>query len=181
MYPPSAADTENAETRSIHTGILQQNVGSATNILYTVGGFVCVARFTFAGTLISGIESKANVALFSHALAVKSRYLLFHAAIGVCDNKGRITFYRVVSCGGIDIGGNFQPIQIVGNGMDIYFACCISGESIGIDQSPRVGVVALDILCLRKRFALCVCRSVQDACNYVQGDNTYLFHRFICF
>ena len=94
--------------------------------------------------IIDGIERQADITFFRHALTVKSCYLLLHSAVRVRYDEGRIAFRGVVARRRIDIGGNFQPVQVVGNGADIHLARNIFGNGIGIDQSPRVTVVALE-------------------------------------
>ena len=86
----SAADAEDTDTVGIHTGILRQNVGRAADVLHTVGWFVHVARLTLASTLVGGIKGQADVALFRHALAVKSCHLLLAATVGMRYDQGRI-------------------------------------------------------------------------------------------
>ena len=140
----TAADAENTHTVCIHTRILQQDVGGTADVIDAVGRLVRIARLALAGSLIGGIERQADITFFRHALTVKSCYLLLHSAVRVRYDEGRIAFRGVVARRRIDIGGNFQPVQVVGNGADIHLARNIFGNGIGIDQSPRVTVVALE-------------------------------------
>ena len=123
---------------------MQQDVGGTVNVLDAVGGLVRLTRFALAGSLIGGIERQTDVARFGHALTVKSRHLLFHAAVGVRYDEGGITFRRVVTRRRIDIGGDFQTAEVVGNGVNIYLSICIFRNGVGIYQSPRIAVVALE-------------------------------------
>ena len=140
----TAADAENTHTVCIHTRIVQQDVGGTADVIDAVGRLVRIARLALAGSLIGGIERQADITFFRHALTVKSCYLLLHSAVRVRYDEGRIAFRGVVARRRIDIGGNFQPVQVVGNGADIHLARNIFGNGIGIDQSPRVTVVALE-------------------------------------
>ena len=153
----TAADAENTHTVCIHTRILQQDVGGTADVIDAVGRLVRIARLALAGSLIGGIERQADITFFRHALTVKSCYLLLHSAVRVRYDEGRIAFRGCLPdrisrfiglCADgrrrIDIGGNFQPVQVVGNGADIHLARNIFGNGIGIDQSPRVTVVALE-------------------------------------
>ena len=123
---------------------MQQDVGGTADVIDAVGRLVRIAWLALAGSLIGGIERQADITFFRHALTVKSCYLLLHSAVRVRYDEGRIAFRGVVARRRIDIGGNFQPVQVVGNGADIHLARNIFGNGIGIDQSPRVTVVALE-------------------------------------
>ena len=104
-----------------------------------------VARFALAGSLIGGVECQADITLFSHALAVKSCYLFFNASVRMRHDEGRITFRRIVARRSIDVGGDFQAVQVVSNGMNIYRSRFILCNGVGIHQAERVAVVALEI------------------------------------
>ncbi len=114
------------------------------DVLDAVGGLVRVARFALAGSLISSIERQTDIARFGHALAVKSRHLLLHSAVRVRHDEGGIAFRRVIVRRRIDVGGDFQTAEVVGNGMDINLTVRIFRERAGIDQPPRIRVVALE-------------------------------------
>ena len=140
----SATDAEDADAPCVYTRILCQDVGSTVNVFDAVGGLVRVARFSLARSLISGIESEADVPRLRHALAVKSCHLFLYPAVGVRHDQSRIAFRHVIARRQIDIGGDFQSVQPVSDGLYVYCAYFVFSQGIGIDQSPRVAVVALE-------------------------------------
>lgn len=79
-----------------------------------------MARFAFACSLISSVSRDGDVAECGKALGVQPCYLFLNAAVGVGNNNSGVFFCRVIACRGVNIGGNFQPIQLVAYGVDIY-------------------------------------------------------------
>lgn len=88
----SAANAQDAQTGGVHSGILQQDVCGAADVFHAVGGFVRIAGSPSAGPLVGRVKCQADVALFRHALAVKSGHLLLHAAVGMRHDKGGVFF-----------------------------------------------------------------------------------------
>ena len=136
--------------------------------------------------IIDGIERQADITFFRHALTVKSCYLLLHSAVGVRHHEGGITFRRIVARRSIDVGRDFQAVQVVGNGMNIYRFRFVLRNGVGIDQTPRVAVVALEMRHIGRNECsvlfhgfLCVYCAGQQA-RHTQHD-TYFFHCFLSF
>ena len=102
------------------------------NIFGAVKGFVGVARFAFACALVSSVSRNGDVAELCKALCIQSCNLFFNAAVGVGNNNGRVFFSRVIACRGVNIGGNFQPVQIVAYGVDIYLPFYVLGNGIAV-------------------------------------------------
>ena len=140
----TATDTENTDAICIHSRILRQNIGGTADVLYTISGLVRVARLSLAGSLIGCIEGEADIACLGHTLAIQPGNLLFHPSVWVGNNKNRIAFHGIVPCRGIDIGRNFQSVQIVSNGMNVYSSLFVFRDSVSIDQSERIVIVTFD-------------------------------------
>lgn len=95
-----------------------------------------MAGFTFACALISSVSRDGDVAECGKALCVKPCNLFFNAAVGVGNNNGRIFFSRIIACRCINIGGNFQSVQFVAYGVDIYLPFYVLGNGIFINKPP---------------------------------------------
>lgn len=79
-----------------------------------------MAWFAFACALISSVSRDGDVAECGKALSVQPCNLFLNAAVGVGNNNSGVFFCRVIACRGVNIGGNFQPVQLVAYGVDIY-------------------------------------------------------------
>ena len=103
-----------------------------------------------AGPLVGRVKCQADVALFRHALAVKSGHLLLHAAVGMRHDKGGVFFRGIISGGRINMGGNLQSVQRIGDWMDVDAASHVFRDGSPVNQPPGIGVVAFNAFCFRK-------------------------------
>ena len=87
-----------------------------------------MARFACACALIRCVSRNGNVAKFGKALCVKPRNLFFNAAVGVGNNNSGVFFCRVIACRGVNIGGNFQPVQLVAYGVETSIKSVLCGR-----------------------------------------------------
>lgn len=99
-----------------------------------------MARFACACALIRCVSRNGNVAECGKALCVKPRNLFFNAAVGVGNNNSGVFFCRVIACRGVNIGGNFQPVQLVAYGVDVYLPFYVLGNGIAVNKPPGVSV-----------------------------------------
>ena len=99
-----------------------------------------MAGFAFACALISSVSRDGDVAECGKALCVKPCNLFFNAAVGVGNNNSGVFFCRVIACRGVNIGGNFQPVQLVAYGVDIYLPFYVLGNGIAVNKPLGVSV-----------------------------------------
>ena len=99
-----------------------------------------MARFVCACALIRCVSRNGNVAKFGKALCVKPRNLFFNAAVGVGNNNSGVFFCRAIACRGVNIGGNFQPVQLVAYVVDIYLPFYVLGNGIAVNKPSGVSV-----------------------------------------
>ena len=140
----AATDAKYADALGIHAGILCQDVASTMDVLDAVGRLVHVTRLALASALIGRIESKADVALLRHALAVKSGHLFLATSVGMRHHESGIGFRCVISGRGIDVGGYLQSVQVVSDTVNVHFSRFVPGNGTPINQSERIVVGALN-------------------------------------
>ena len=110
------------------------------NVFGAVKGLIGVARFAFACALISSVSRDGDVAECGKALGVQPCNLFFNAAVGVGNNNSGVFFCRVIACRGVNIGGNFQPVQLVAYWVDIYLPFYVLSNGIAVNKPPGVSV-----------------------------------------
>lgn len=110
------------------------------NVFGAVKGLVGVGWFAFACALISSVSRDGDVAECGKALGVQPCNLFFNAAIGVGNDNSGVFFCRVIACRGVNIGGNFQSVQLVAYGVDIYLPFYVLGNGIAVNKPPGVSV-----------------------------------------
>ena len=137
----AATDPEQPQTLAINAGKLADKVGHAVNVFDTVRRFIDAARLTTAGALIRRIGSDGDVALFGQALGIQTGNLFLHAAIGVCNDHGRVSLLGVIASRGVDVGGDVQTIELVADRMDVDLARFVGADRAIIGEGERVLLV----------------------------------------
>lgn len=99
-----------------------------------------MARFACACALIRCVSCDGDVAEFGKALGIQPCNLFFNAAVGVGNNNSGVFFCRVIACRGVNIGGNFQPVQLVAYGVDVYLPFYVLGNGIAVNKPLGVSV-----------------------------------------
>ncbi|MNI14953.1 hypothetical protein D3C73_682360 [compost metagenome] len=109
------------------------------DVLDAVRGLVDVARLATAGPLIRRIRRDRDVALIGQALGIQAGDLLLHPAIGMRHDDGRVLLRRVIMGRGVDVGGDVQAVESVGDRMDVDLAWFVLHQRACVGQG--VGIV----------------------------------------
>ncbi|MNI74999.1 hypothetical protein D3C73_1311190 [compost metagenome] len=141
---------------------MRDEVRHAVDILDTVGRFVDAARLSFARALVGRVSGDGDVAFFGQALCVEAGHLLFHAAVRVRDDDGRVHLFPVVACRGIYVGGDFQAVQLIGDRMNVHLASFVPGNGCVVHQRERI------LFVVRSK---ALCRAACNGCQ--QGGFEY--------
>ena len=142
----AAAVAKNPHALGIDSGISGEHVGGAVNILHSVGGAVGAAGLSSAGALISGVEGKSDISFPGHNLGIVASLLFFHAPVGMGHYQSRIFLRRVVAGRRIDIGGNAEAVEIVGNRVDVHFTGLVGLDGVVVHKSVGIAFVGEHIL-----------------------------------
>ncbi len=119
------------------------------DIFDAICGLVDAARPTAAPTLIRGIGGDRDIAPFGEMLGIQARDLFLHPTIRVRHDDRRIFLRRIVVCRGVDVGGNIQAIELIGDRVDIDLARFVLRDRAVINQRERdLLVVGCDSGCI---------------------------------
>lgn len=97
-----------------------------------------MSRFTAAGALVTSIGRNGDVTHACKFFSKKTDNLFFHAAVRVSNNDGRIGFLRIVTGRSVDVCGNANSVNSIGNRMNIYFTDNIFCNCIVVYQAVRI-------------------------------------------
>ena len=108
------------------------------DVLGAVEGHILAARFAAARALEGRIGRYRDVAELRQALREEARDLLLDAAVGVGDCDGGIFFRFVVARGRVDVGGDFNSVQLVADGVYVDLAGLVLRYRAFVDEAEGI-------------------------------------------
>lgn len=91
-------------------------------------------------------QGKSDIALSCHNLRVVAGYLLLCASVGVCHDECGILLSGIISGGSIDVGTDFQTVQVIFNRVDIDLSGFVLHNGVVVDQAIGIALIGKDIL-----------------------------------
>ena len=134
----ASAYSEDTEAVSVYAGIRREVVGHAVDVFGAVEGHVLAARFAAARALEGRVGRYRHVAELRQALREEARDLFLYATVGVGDCDGGIFFRFVVARGRVDVGGDFNSVQFVADGVDVDLARFVFRYRAAIDEAEGI-------------------------------------------